>query len=116
MYKKAEGNDAMKEAYHLAKNGKWAEAAEIWNGLADSDKEKLAARASFNMALASEQIGELANAQEWVDYSDELLNRKVNEEYSRILRDRAAEQVRVDEQMARVEVPAEDNGESNEPE
>ncbi len=112
LYAVAKGNNDMRKAYRLARNGQWAEAAEIWNELADSDKEKIAARASFNMALASEQIGELANAEEWVDYSDELLNRKINERYARILKDRAAKQIRVDEQLARIEV-AEESGENN---
>lgn len=116
IYKKAERSQEMRDAYRLARNGQWVEAAEIWDSLADSDKEKLAARASFNMALASEQIGELMNAQEWVDYSDDLLKRKVNAQYMRTLKRRVAEQERVDAQMARVEVPAEnETSENNEP-
>jgi len=109
MYKRAPRSKEMKTAYRLARAGKWEKAAKIWDALADDEKEKIAARARFNLALASEQLGELDTAIEWVNYSDEVIPKRLNDLYLATLEMRVEEEKILAEQLARVEVAEESN-------
>jgi tetratricopeptide (TPR) repeat protein len=61
------GNALMDKAYSFAVKGQWIEAASIWQKLSSSSNQKLAAQASFNMALASEMNGKFELAITWLN-------------------------------------------------
>ncbi|MFO7789693.1 MAG: DUF6340 family protein, partial [Bacteroidales bacterium] len=66
------GNDEMKSTKQLVKNGEWKKAASIWKKYTDSNDNKLAARANYNMAVAAEIQGNIDAAIEWAKQSLEL--------------------------------------------
>jgi hypothetical protein len=80
------------DAKKYVKKGDWDEAIEIWLPLTSSNDVKLAGRASFNMALASEIKDKLDTAIEWAkkaqsfgekksyNYINTLNKRKIDEE------------------------------------
>jgi hypothetical protein len=59
------GNYEMKIAQKYALNNQWIEAADIWKRYTNNKNKGLAAKAMFNMALASEVYGELEGAIDW---------------------------------------------------
>jgi tetratricopeptide (TPR) repeat protein len=96
-YKK--GNDQMAKAYRLTQNKKWKEAAAIWQPLTKSPDQKLAGMACYNMAIACEVEGQLKSAQEWAMQAYEKHNNKKARTYAQILKQRIAQQQKVNEQM-----------------
>ncbi len=66
------GNNSMDMAGKLAGDGQWAEASEIWRELAYSNNRSQAAKASFNMAVASEMMDRLDLGIEWLNRSKQL--------------------------------------------
>lgn len=90
------GGEAMREAGKLAATWDWEGASEIWKKLAYQDNEKIAAKASFNMALVCEMEDLLIPALDWAiksyfikqdpvtkDYIDQL---KVRYEKQKVLK------------------------------
>lgn len=90
------GTSNMKEAGKLAASMDWQGAAEIWKKVAYQEKEKIAAKACFNMALVCEMEDLLIPALDWAiksyfikqdpitkDYIDQL---KVRYEKQKVLR------------------------------
>lgn len=59
-------NKQMKLACLEASNNRWREAAIIWKELTDHEKNSLAAKAAFNMALVCELEDKLDLAQSWI--------------------------------------------------
>lgn len=55
------------KAYELARIGKWADAASIWQKSYKSANARKAAQAAFNLALANEINGNFEVALEWLD-------------------------------------------------
>ncbi|HKK38136.1 MAG TPA: DUF6340 family protein [Cryomorphaceae bacterium] len=53
-------------AENLERTGDWEEAAKAWRKLTDSEDAKVSHRSSFNMALASEIMGQPRVAIEWI--------------------------------------------------
>lgn len=54
-------------AVQLSMTGDWEKAAESWKKLTDSDDAKVSSKACFNMALASEILGQPRLALEWIN-------------------------------------------------
>lgn len=100
-FKKGEKNQAMKTAAKLAKNHRWDKASEIWLELSKSPNADLAGRASFNMALASEAMGDTEGAMHWVDNACDLLGSNRAYDYRNALLNRIEMDQRSSEQMAR---------------
>lgn len=65
MYYKS-SNPEMIKAEKLALNNEWLKAADIWNKLSKNKNAKIAAKASFNMALACEMEGKVGAAIDWL--------------------------------------------------
>ena len=64
----------------FALNNDWLKAAKIWNIQTRSKKLMIAAKASYNMALASEMEGKYDIAIEWLVRSSSILKQN-NEEH-----------------------------------
>lgn len=73
-------NSDMLQAEKLALNSDWLKAAEIWNTQTKSKKSMIAAKASFNMALACEMQGKFDTAIEWLVNSSSMM-KKNNKEH-----------------------------------
>jgi len=78
----------MKQANKLAMENHWMEAAAIWKGLTYSSNKQLAAKAAFNMALASEINDKLDLAESWLIMSMKLYPNPVTGNYLNIVRER----------------------------
>ena len=97
-YTKAKGAPEMKIARKSARVNDWEGAAKIWKQLSYNPNPKISRRAMFNMAVASEYLGELNSAIDWSEKSYKLgLNRALN--YNGILRQRLFDQQRLDKQL-----------------
>lgn len=73
-------NQSMLLAEKYALNNDWLKAAEIWNKQTKNKNEKMAAKASYNMALACEMEGKPDAAIDWLVRSYSCLNEN-NEEH-----------------------------------
>lgn len=94
-----EGDYYLRKAGSLARAGNWTEASEIWRKLAYTDNNRIAARASFNMALAAELDDMLELAIEWLERATELGLGYYPEQYRMILEKRQKEKIILDNQM-----------------
>ena len=77
-YKSHNQNMLLAEKYAL--NNEWLKAAEIWNKQTKNKNPKMAAKASYNMALACEMEGKLDAAIDWLVQSYSILKEN-NEEH-----------------------------------
>lgn len=75
-------NPEMLKAEKLAMNSDWLKAAEIWNKMTKNKNKNIAAKASFNMALACEMEGKVDAAIDWLVMSYTILS-GVNEEHQK---------------------------------
>jgi len=69
----------MVQAEKFALNGDWLKAAEIWNTQTKSKKSMIAAKASFNIALACEMKGKFDTAIEWLVSSSSMMEKNNKE-------------------------------------
>lgn len=84
------GNKEMKNAAKLASANDWRGAAEIWKMQVEtSDDVTINAKASFNMALASEVLDQLHLALYWINKSYNYEKDDITLQYVKILRSRA---------------------------
>ena len=81
----------MKDAELLAKKNQWMEAAAVWRKIALSKNKKKAARAAFNMALASEINDKLDLAESWLKRSLALYDSPITRNYLEIIKERIAD-------------------------
>lgn len=95
-YKK--GSPALKQGKRLVQNGNWKTVTDLWDKEASSSDPKAAMRASYNMALASEQAGQLDLALEWANRAATMGDKRAPK-YVAILQQRKYEQQRLEEQM-----------------
>lgn len=94
------GNKEMKNAAKLASNENWYGAAEIWRVQVEtSDDETIKAKASFNMALASEIMDQIHLALYWVNKSYNFEKDDITLQYVKILRSRAVMRNRMKESL-----------------
>ena len=92
------GSPALKATKRLVKYGNWTAATDAWNKEASSSDHKAATRASYNMALAAEQQGQLDLALEWANRAVQMGDKRAPR-YVQILQDRKYQQQRLDDQM-----------------
>lgn len=85
------GSKEIKQAGKEVLKDNWTGAVQIWKKLAYGEKKSLAAKASLNMALASEIEDKLEIALEWAAKSYLMLNRSSSKEYVLLLQERVKE-------------------------
>ncbi|MCK4677075.1 MAG: hypothetical protein KAT48_03000 [Bacteroidales bacterium] len=93
------GHDDFELTKRYVKTNSWDEAANVWQRLVDSPDLKIAGRAAYNMALASEMNGDLEIAIAWAKKSYEECGNKKALHYLRILERRLADQQILQQQM-----------------
>lgn len=94
------GHDQLKLAKNHVKALDWAGAADIWNTLYEKDADpKIRGKAAYNLALASEVDGDLRNASSWATEAAVLLANGKARSYRRLIEQRLADQIRLEEQM-----------------
>ena len=105
MYYKSRNTEMLK-AEKLALNQGWLKAAEIWNRETKNKNKKIAAKASYNLAVACEMEGNLDAAIDWLVKSYTYLqknneeHRKNCQRYVNILVNRKKEIDRLDKQIS----------------
>ena len=92
----------MKQAAVRADAEDWKGAEAIWQQAAKNLNPKIAGRAFYNLAVASEVRGDLPNAIEWAKKSAFTCNNSQARSYLRILNDRLRAQELVREQLKSV--------------
>ncbi len=85
------GSKEIKQAGKEVLKDNWTGAVQIWKKLAYGEKKSLAAKASLNMALASEVEDQLEIALEWAAKSYLMLKRPSSKEYVLLLQERVKE-------------------------
>jgi len=80
------GSSEMKKAANFISDGNWTSAAAIWNEEATKGKPSVVAKASFNMALASEIMDRIELALIWINKSWNVEHTEVSQKYAKILR------------------------------
>lgn len=93
------GNDNFKVAHKRVKFNDWAGAKEFWQRAMDDPKEKVRGRAMFNMALAAEMDGKLADAADMAKEAGRKYNNRKALSYFYTLEQRIRDQERLNEQM-----------------
>jgi hypothetical protein len=101
IYTKRKGHPEMKDAKKLAIVNEWAKAGAIWEKMATSTDKKLAGRATYNLAVASEASGNLDNALAWAKKSYTDFGNSKAQSYIAELNYRIEDNRRVGEQMAK---------------
>jgi hypothetical protein len=79
---------------------RWDEAAATWNRLATQGEDRLASRASFNLAVAWEQGDDLDQAWSWISYADSLRSTAKTQHYKQILAERLKQREILDRQLS----------------
>jgi hypothetical protein len=99
---RAKAAPTMKMARRSARVNDWESAARIWKDITGHANPKTAAKAMFNMAVASEVLGDLNAAVNWSENSYKMgLRRALS--YNGILRQRIFEQQRLENQLSQPE-------------
>ncbi len=90
LYKSTSGpsKQQFQAGYRRTEVANWNGAVELWLELTDDPKAKTAGRASLNMAVANEVLGNTLPALEWAQKSYELYNDKLGRDYAKILLNR----------------------------
>lgn len=63
------GNYELKQAQELIRQNRWDEAAEMWEKYADNKNPVIAAKATYNLAVACEMSGDIPAALDWLTES-----------------------------------------------
>ncbi|MES2836846.1 MAG: DUF6340 family protein [Bacteroidota bacterium] len=106
-YKK--GNYPLELAGRKAAVNDWNSAAQIWAKEVYNKDKKVAARATYNMAVASEVEGKLDLAVEWANKAYTSYNLKLARDYSQTLQYRIEQQKKADMQMRSKTNPVDEN-------
>jgi hypothetical protein len=87
LYKRTSGSARrqFKAGYRRTEVANWEGAMEIWSELADHPKRKTAGRASLNMAVSNEVLGNTGLALEWAERSYEYYRDKLGRSYAKVL-------------------------------
>ena len=91
-------DDSLKQASKFVKNEDWDRAIEIWKDKVNSSDTKVAARSSFNMALASEIKGFLDASIDWAKKAKALGDKRANS-YISTLNKRKKDQIKLNKQL-----------------
>jgi len=98
-YTRARKEEVFRETRHVSRTRQWEEAAKKWEALTSSEDPKIAARASFNLALAYEMEGKLEEALKWANLAFYKQRNSRHRNYLNIINTRIMEQQRLREQM-----------------
>lgn len=82
------GDPKLELAKRYAQAGDWDEAGNIWSDLSDSGDEKVAGRASYNMAIINEINGDFDKALEWAKKAYVIYEIDIALDYINILENR----------------------------
>jgi len=93
------GNDDFKDAKFFVRANEWDKAAEVWKKHANSPDNKIAGRATYNLALASEINGDLDTALKWAKKSYTDFHNRSAREYVNIINRRIMAAEKLKEQM-----------------
>ena len=93
------GNKLIAKGASYAKSDMWKEAAQYWRMAADSRKDRISAKAAFNMALICEIEDKLELAHNWIALSDSLRSSEFSLLYQQILHTRLEYQKELDRQL-----------------
>jgi len=93
------GNDALKNAKLKVRVNKWNDAAELWQNALKDPNQKVAGRAAYNLALASEMDGKLVLAIEWAKKAYSDYGNKAGRSYTNVLYKRLNDQEKLKQQM-----------------
>jgi hypothetical protein len=110
------GQTELKKTESMIKEGRWPEAAEIWEMFIDNPNKNIAAKSMYNLAVASEMEGDLETAINWTIKSYYVFKDKnpVHSEncmdYIRILSQRKLDQKRIEKQLNPGINPSENKG------
>jgi len=94
------GNDDFKDAEYKVKARRWEDAAEIWKKYVNDPDMKIAGRACYNMALASEIFGKFDIALDWAQKAYADYHLRDAQRYIDILQNRIREAERLNKQMS----------------
>ena len=90
--------DLLKKASKDVKSNQWDDAITIWKDMVNLNDKKIASKASYNMALASEIKGYLDAAIDWAKKAKALGDKKANS-YISILNKRKEDQIKLNKQL-----------------
>jgi len=94
------GNEDFIRAAKFLRDGNWREAASLWGNYVNAKSSVTAAKARFNMAVASEMGGNLDMATEWLKRSSEKgMDPYFTGLYEKELKKSAARKANLDKQM-----------------
>ena len=91
------GSSPLKIAKRKSQTGNWEGAAELWLKETRNNKNKVAGRACYNMAIYMEIIGKKDEALEWAKKSYENHNIGLALDYAKILRERIRKAAQFDD-------------------
>lgn len=94
------GNPNMRKAKKMALRDDWENAALLWKKETKNSKESVAKRATYNMALAAEMMGNYDLAIEWARKAANNFNLRKADKYIYVLKDQKAALDRVNQQLA----------------
>ena len=98
------GSSQMKEAYLMAKNGNWKEATDNWYLIATSNNHSLAAKATYNLILANEIIGDFKLAKEWASLCISKYKMKDAVTYLKVIQKREMELIEISQMFPEVSI------------
>ncbi len=93
------GSPELKEAKRYVRSDNWTKAIDIWKSLLNNSDKKIAGRASYNLAFASEVKGKFNEAYKWAKISYEKFGNKRAFSYIQTLRNRISDKYRLEEQL-----------------
>jgi hypothetical protein len=96
------GDPKLREARRAVQAGRWDRARSLWRELADGDDPKLAAKATYNLALSAEVAGNLDRALRLARKAHGMWGNGRTSRYAVALSGRVAQQERLDTQLAGV--------------
>ncbi len=93
------GNKDFEKAAKLAEQSNWLEAAELWDQYLNNIDREIASRANFNMAVASEILGEIDLAVKYAVKSYQIKSKSRTKYYINILKKRQQEIKKLQKQL-----------------
>ena len=87
LYKRTSGSakHQFRAGFRRTEVGNWQGGIEIWQELSGHHKRKTAGRASLNVAVGNEVLGNTDEALKWAQRSYEFYNDKLGRDYAKIL-------------------------------
>lgn len=93
------GHPKIREGYYYMINDNYIYAAELYRGVSDHKRKKVASRAGFNLALINEMNDNLESAREWAEISNSLIVDPNTEKYIKVLDKRIKDKEKINKQL-----------------